>query len=122
MMSEQTQDEEDRPPVGNLTDFVYDVTDDNPLKIEVAINDEGKVILFYNKIFKNDLSWLEFDLKTNELDFVLDGGETRNFGMPLDRSVAKHMHNTHQVLAVLLDDATGNAKEGNYIPLILHQS
>jgi len=121
MTGEEVEQGEGKPPVGNLTDFVYGVTDENPFKVEVAINDEGKVILFHNKVFKNELSWLEFDLDTNELDFVLDGGETRNFGMPLDQSVSKHMQNTHQVLTVLLDDETGNAKEGHYIPLILHK-
>jgi len=113
---------EEKPPVGTLADFVYGVTKDNELEVSVAINEDGRVILFHNKVFKNNLSWLEFDLRTNELDFILDGGEMRNFGMPLDRSVSKHMQNTHQVLTVLLDDETGNAKEGHYIPLILHQS
>ncbi len=122
LMSEHTEQNEEKPHVGNLTDFVYGVTDDNPLNIEVAINEDGRVILFHDKVFKNDLSWLEFDLGTNELDFILDGGLMRNFGMPLDHSVAKHMQNTHQVLTVLLDEKTGNAKEGHYIPLIIHQS
>ncbi len=122
MMDERVEQNEDKPPVGNLVDFVYGVTEDKPLKVEVAINDDGRVILFYDKVFKNDLSWLEFDLATNKLDFILDSGEMRNFGMPLDKSVSKHMHNTHQVLTVLLDEETGQAKEGHYIPLILHRS
>ncbi len=122
MMTEHVEQNTGTPPAGNLTDFVYGVSDQSPLKVEVAINDEGKVILFHNKVFKNDLSWLEFDLGTSKLDFILDDGEVRDFGMPLDRSVSKHMHNTHQVLTVLLDDETGFAKEGNFIPLILHQS
>ncbi len=121
-MTEHVEQNEAKPPIGNLTDFVYGVTKENPFKVEVAINDDGKVILFHNKVFKNDLSWLEFDLGTSKLDFILDGGDVRDFGMPLDRSVSKHMHNTHQVLTILLDDETGDAKEGHYIPLILHQS
>ncbi len=112
---------ENKQAVGNLTEFVYGVTEDSPLKVEVAINDDGRVILFHNKVFRNDLSWLEFDLGTSELDFILDGGIVRDFGMPLDRSVSKHMHNSHQILTVLLDEETGDAKEGQYIPLILHK-
>ncbi len=121
MTNEYVAQDNHRPPVGNLTDFVYGVTDDSPFKVEVAINDDGRVILFHNKVFKNDLSWLEFDLETNKLDFILDGGMVRDFGMPLDKSVSKHMHNAHQILAVLLDEETGDAKEGHYIPLILHR-
>ncbi len=120
-MTEHVEHGEEKPPVNTLVDFVYDVTDESPLKVEVAINEDGRVILFHNKVFKSDLSWLEFDLGTSKLDFVLDGGHMRDFGFPLDKSVSKHMHNTHQVLTVLLDDDTGDAKEGHYIPLILHQ-
>ena len=121
MTNEYVTHGDNKQPVGNLTDFVYGVTDESPFKIEVAINDDGRVIVFHNKVFKNDLSWLEFDLGTSKLDFILDGGHVRDFGMPLDKSVSKHMHNTHQVLTVLLDEETGSAKEGHYIPLILHR-
>ncbi len=119
---EHNKQDGENPHIGNLADLVYGVTDDNPLNIEVAINEDGRVVLFHDKVFKNDLSWLEFDLDTNELDFILDDGLVRNFGMPLDQSVAKHMQNTHQVLAVLLDEKTGDAKEGHYVPLIIHRS
>ncbi len=121
-MTEDTEVHPERPPAGNLTDFVYGVDKENPLDIEVAVKEDGKIVLFHNKPFKNDLSWLEFDLGTNELDFVLDDGEIRDVGLPLTENVAKHMQNSHQILMILLDDNTGEAKEGNYIPLIIHKS
>ncbi len=122
-MTEDTHNEiSDRPPVGNLTDFVYGAVKDNPLHIEVAIKEDGRVVVSHDKPFKNDISWFEFDLGTNKFDFVMDEGELRDFGMPLDQSVAKHMQNSHQVMMILLDDDTGEAKEGNYIPLILHRT
>lgn len=122
MDKERVEHGDKSPEVGTLVDYVYDATTESPLKVEVAINDDGRVLLFHNKVFRNELSWLEFDLGTSELDFILDGGITRDFGMPLDKSVSKHMQNTHQVLTVLLDEDTGDAKEGHYIPLILHKT
>jgi len=110
------------PPVGTLVDFVHGVDEDNHLDIEVAVNEKGKVVLFHNRTFKNDISWFEFDLNTNKLDFVLDDGDIRNTGLPLGRDVAKYMQNSHQILMVLLDDKTGEASEGAYIPLIIHRS
>lgn len=107
---------------GNLTDFFCDVRDDSKLQIEVAVKDDGKCAVFYNKKFRNDLSWLEYDLNTYRLDFVLDGGEIRNAGMPLTKEISKNMQNTHQVLMVLMDNDTGGAKKGHYVPLILHRS
>lgn len=121
-MERTPEDMSERPPVGNLTDFVYGITDDNRLDIEVAIKEDGRVVVFHSHPFKSDVSWFEFDLDSNKLDFVLDNGEIRDIGLPLSESVAKHMQNSHQILMVLLDPETGDAKEGNYIPLIIHRA
>jgi hypothetical protein len=115
----QTQE---RPWIENLSDFVYGASKDNPLHVEVAVKADGRIVVFHDKPFKNEVSWFEYDVTTSKFDFIMDDGESRDFGMPLDRSVGKHMHNSHQILMVLLDDQTGEAKEGNYIPLIIHQS
>ena len=121
-MTEETDPEPERPSAGNISDFVYGgASDEEPLFMEVAIKEDGKIVLFHNKVFKNELSWLEFDLGTNELDFILDDGDIRDIGLPLKQDVAKHMQNSHQILMVLLDDKTGEAKEGNYIPLIIRK-
>ena len=112
----------ERPNVGNLTDFVIGTDTDNPLHVEVAIKDDGRVVLFHDKPFKTAISWFEFDLGTNKFDFVMEEGELRDFGMPLHESVAKHMQNSHQILTILLDDESGEGKEGDYIPLIIHSS
>ena len=112
----------ERPPVGNLTDFVYGINEHNRLDIEVAIKEDGRVVIFHSHPFKNDVAWFEFDLQTNKLDFVLDDGDIRDIGLPLLNNVAKHMQNSHQILMVLLDPETGEAKEGNYVPLIIHKS
>ena len=122
-MTEDTQNEiSDRPNVGDLTDFVYGYDKDNPLDIDVSVNEKGKVVLFHNLPFKNDISWFEFDLDSCKLDFVLDDGDVRDAGLPLTAKIGKYMQNSHQILMVLLDNKTGEAKEANYIPLILHKA
>jgi len=109
-------------PVKDLSGFVYGVDENNPLDIEIAVNDVGKVVLFHNRVFKADISWFEFDLDTLKLTFVLDDGEIRDAGFYATKAMAKYMQNSHQILMVLLDDDTGEAKEGNYIPLIIHKA
>ena len=108
------------PNRGNLTDFVYGATEESKLHIEIAVKEDGRCAVFHNKPFRNELSWLEYDLDTYRLDFILDDGEIRNVGMDLTKEMSKNMQNTHQMLMVLMDDQTGIAKEGSYIPLILH--
>jgi hypothetical protein len=112
----------ERPLVGKLIDFVNDVDENNHLEIEVAIKEDGKVVVFHNRTFKKEIAWFEFDLETNKLDFVLDDGDIRDVGVSLHDAVAKHMQNSHQILTVFLDNDSGDAVEGNYIPLIIHRS
>lgn len=121
MMIEHVDQSEGSQAKGNLTDFVYGATEESKLEIEVAVKDDGRCAIFHNKPFKNELSWLEFDLDTYKLDFVLDNGDVRDVGMPLTKDVSKNMQNSHQVLMILMDDETGQPKEGFYIPLILHR-
>jgi len=112
---------EERPPVGNLTDFVLGVDDNNPLDIEVAVNDAGKVVVFHNREFKSPISWFEFDLTASRLSFILEDGQVRDAGLPLNPAIAKHMQNSHQILTVYMDDDSGEAREGHYIPLIIQK-
>jgi hypothetical protein len=119
-MSETPSVDAEKTPVQSLRDFVY-IGKDEYLDIEVAIKEDGRVVVFHSHPFRNNLSWMEFDLGTNRLDFVLDDGAIRDAGLPLNQSVAKHMQNSHQILMVLLNPETGEAKEGNYVPLILHK-
>lgn len=106
---------------GNLTDFVLGVDDNNPLDIEVAVNETGKVVVFHNREFKSPISWFEFDLTASRLSFILEDGQVRDAGLPLNPAIAKHMQNSHQILTVFMDDETGDAKEGQFIPLIIQR-
>jgi hypothetical protein len=106
---------------GNLLDFVVS-KDGEHFNLEVAVMTDGRVVVFRSHPFKNDVSWFEFDLTTNKLDFVLDDGESRDIGLPLTKDVAKYMQNAHQILMVLMDPETGEPRDGTYIPLVIHRS
>lgn len=111
----------ERPPVGNLSDFVAS-DGGKHLDIEIAIKEDGHVIVFHSHPFTREVSWFEFDLSTNKLDFVIDNGDVRDIGLPLNQAVAKHMQNSHQILMVLMNPKTGEATQGNYVPLIIHRT
>ncbi len=121
-MDERSSTHEGNAPKPNLTDFVEGIDETNRLDIEVAIKEDGHVIVFHSHAFKNDVSWFEFDLGTNKLDFVLGDGDMRDIGLPLTNNVAKHMQNSHQILMVQMDPKTGEATNGRYIPLIIHKT
>ncbi len=108
-------------PVGNLNDFTYQDGTGKDLHIEVSVKDNGQVAIFHNKPFVHELGWLEFDLGTNQLEFVRDDGEMRDFGFALTPDMAKHMQNTHHVFMVLMDEESGEPAKGGYLPLIVHR-
>ena len=108
--------------VGNLTDFVKGATKDNPLDVEIAVDAQGRVVVFHDKEFMRPIDWYEYDITTYNLNFILDDGQIRNIGMALAPEISKHMQNSHQILTVHINDETGEADEGRYIPVIIHQS
>ena len=95
---------------------------DEKVKVELVVNDRAEAMIFHNKPFRKTLSWLEYDLDHKKLDFVMDDGDIRNFGIPVHPDLAKYMDNAFQVLMVLMDEKTGEPKEGDYYPLIIHRA
>lgn len=121
-MSDVNDLDREKMPVQDLSGFVLGVDENNPLDVEIAVNEVGKVVLFHNRQFKSEISWFEFDLDTLKLTFVLDDGQIRDAGFYATQGMAKYMQNSHQILMVLIDAVTGEAAEGHYIPLIIHRS
>lgn len=117
---QKMQEPEEMSEFGNLNDFVVNMDHSIPLQIEISIEEDGRVILFHNKPFKYQLSWFEFDTSSSKLEFIIEDGKTRDFGMPLKPAVTKYMHNAHQILTVEVNQETGEASHGAYIPLIIH--
>lgn len=94
---------------------------DPDFKVDLVINDTAEVYVFHNKPFRKKLSWLEFDLGTNNLDFVMNDGDVRNFGAKVPGHLARHMQNAYQVMMVLMDEKSGQPVSGDYFPLIIHR-
>ncbi len=96
--------------------------DDPEFKLNLAVNEHARVVIFHNKPFRMPMSWLEFDLNRNRLDFVMNDGSVRNFGIPVAPDLAKYIQNAFQVLMVLIDEKTGETESGQYFPVIIHRT
>ncbi len=90
-------------------------------KIELVISETAEVYLFHSEPFHKPLSWVEFDLDSKNLDFILLGGDVRNFGARVPEHLAGHMQNAFQVTMVELDETTGEPVSGQDFPLIIHR-
>lgn len=96
--------------------------DDPDFKVNLAVNNEARVLIFHNKPFRKKMSWLEFDLNRNRLDFVMNDGDVRNFGIAVSPDLVNYMKNSFQVMMILMNEETGDAESGDYYPLIIHRT
>ena len=95
---------------------------DANVRVQLVVNDRAEAFVFHNKLFRKKLSWLEFDMDGNRLDFIMNDGDVRNFGIPVPTDYIKYLQNAFQIMVVLMDSKTGEPVEGTYYPLIIHQT
>jgi hypothetical protein len=91
---------------------------DMDMQVHCVLADGPSVWIFHDKPFSKTLSWLEYDLKTSRLDFVLEDGDIRNFGIPVEPRFGAHMQNVHTVPVVLRNK--DDMLDGDNYPLIIH--
>jgi hypothetical protein len=102
--------------------FNEGVSPEQGMKVELYVNDKAQALVLHNMPFKKKLSWLEYDLTSSHLNFVLENGDIRNFGIPVHPNLARYLQNSFQILLVLVDEELGKQVNGDYYPLIIHRS
>ena len=91
------------------------------LRAELVVNDRAEAMVLHNMPFDKELSWLEYDLDSSRLEFVMEDGDVRDFGLPVDPLLSKYLQNAYQVLMVLMNEKTHEHSEEGYWPLIIHR-
>jgi len=117
LTAERNMTEENTSPVS----YNKGTSPDKSMKVELIVNDAAEAFVFHDKPFTKQLSWLEYDLDNSKLDFIMNDGDIRNFGIPVDPHLSKYLQNSFQVLMVQMDEKTGEPVEGDYFPLIIHR-
>ncbi|TPJ99494.1 hypothetical protein FJ872_30765 [Mesorhizobium sp. B2-5-9] len=85
------------------------------IKIEIAINERGDLIIFHNKSFNEVPSEIEFNVDRSCLSLVMTGGFSCN--IPLRNELCSYMMRSTQALMVLMEDENREPVEGGYLPL-----
>jgi len=102
-------------PVGTAANSDFD------MNIYHVVDNNAAVYIYHSRPFSKELSWLEYNLDTQSLDFIMDDGDIRNFGMPVDPGYGKYLQNNHAI-SVILENAEGEPVSGESIPLIIHRA
>lgn len=94
------------------------VYSDMDMKVHCVLDDEAIIWIFHDKPFLKTLSWIEYDLGSSRIDFVLEDGDIRNFGVPVDRRFGRYLQNMHSISVVLKNGS--KVIDGEVYPLIMH--
>jgi len=91
---------------------------DMDMRVRCVLDEDGMVWIFHDRPFSKTLSWIEYDLQTSRVDFILEDGDIRNFGIPVDPRFGRYLQNMQSISVVLKKD--GRIVDGETYPLILH--
>lgn len=93
---------------------------DVDMGVYFLVADGPEAVVFHDQPFSKRLSWIEYDLETSRLDFILEDGDIRNFGIAIDSKFRVYMQNLHTISVVRQD--AGECVEGFKFPLIVHRA
>jgi|GEM_PF-2209145 len=98
---------------------VRKINPDTDMTLDLFITDQAEVCIIHDRPFTIELSWLEYNSKNSQVDFVLDDGQIRNFGIPVLQEFRAYFHNAHVVNLVYFNPVTKKAESGVELPLIV---
>lgn len=72
------------------------------MKIDVAVDAEGRVLVVYDKHFPCYIEWIEFDVMTGQMDFITAGGKIQGLGMTIHAPMNKHVARALEVCLICI--------------------
>lgn len=94
---------------------------DFDIDVRIGHGPDGAIYIYHDKPFAKELSWLEYDMDRNSIDFIMDDGDLRNFGIPVDPQYNAYLQNNH-TLGVIRVENMKTFVSGEVLPLIVHRA
>lgn len=91
---------------------------DMKMEVDISVYDPQTITIFHDRPFTQELSWVEYDTINHSIEFVMDDGKLRNFGIPVDEKVGEYLKHNQEISVVLREDKT--ALTEIIVPLINH--
>ena len=89
------------------------------VNVRIIIGEGGSAFILYDRPFNKLVSWFEYNLDKNSLEFIMEDGDIRDFGIPVARDVGRYLQNVHFVSFV---HANGTRINDSFdLPLIVHK-
>lgn len=90
------------------------------LDIRMGLANDGFIYIYHDRPFMKELSWLEYNMDTDSIDFIMDDGDIRNYGIPVDKKYNPYLQNMHTIGVILVKDMT-TFLSGEILPLIVRK-
>ncbi len=91
---------------------------DKDLAITIFVTDKQEVCIFHDKPFSKPLSWLEYNPEKNMIEFVMDDGDIRNFGIPLPEKYKPAVVSSKTAYVIHKNPETKKVIAGKDLPLV----
>lgn len=90
------------------------------MKIDVAVNAEGKVLVLHDQYFPDYLEWIEFDATTGQMDFITAGGKIQGLGMIIHAPMSKYVSKASEVCTICL--RYNEVRDMGVLPLVVRNN
>jgi hypothetical protein len=71
----------------------------------LVMHDANNAYIFHEKSFESPLQWIEYDSQTGQLEFILEDGQSINFGKSLSKETRQHFENITSISVANHDGA-----------------
>lgn len=92
---------------------------DKDMEIYLTIHDDGTPFIIHDAPFTESISWIEYHINTNQIDYITDSGEIRNFGIQIHPSFGAAIQDKNSI--ALIHMVNGKALGGDELSLIIQQ-
>jgi len=89
------------------------------MELDLCVHTPENIFIFHDIPFSKPLSWLEYDVGDGRLDFIMEDGDLRNFGIAVEKSVGAYLQNHHEICVVLRDGI--DVVSDVVVPLIIQE-
>jgi hypothetical protein len=91
---------------------------DMDMDVEISVYDPENIFIFHDKPFRDELSWVEYDVASGRIDFIMNDGDLRNFGILIKDDVGQYLRDIHTICVALVDE--DDVLSDVELPLVTH--
>lgn len=84
----------------------------------LILHDPQNAYVFHELSFETPIEWIEYDVQTRQLDFILTAGRVENFGIPVERNIHHYLQNISEICVAQKDGAL--VLNEYIVPLVVH--